>query len=628
MDNIDIGPARDCGRPVNAWTSAGFALLIFALWMLARPFRGIAHDSVVYTLFAIARLHPDSVGHDFSMALGTQDHYTLFTPLYAWVIRAWGIDHAAALVTFITQVGFFTVCWQLARRFMRLDLVLLAMGLLVMLPGFYGGGLVFAYVEMFATPRQPAEVLVLAGLLTAMSGRKVLAGVFMLAGMLLHPIIAATGVALWVVLDLALPWPRQALLVTGCLAFPLVVLAGVLPIGPFAKFDPAWFDVLWERLKYLWPTQWNAAAWYAVALAFGTLVMGALGCTQQQLRRLCLAVLITSGLGLLTAMVGGDLLHVALVGKVQMWRWLWLSGLMSVLLLPMIVVDCWRLEGGGRAAILLLASAWLVQTDALMLIPLVAGCLCLTPYARAMSAHDARVVLYGTGITLAVCAAIWVAHQYPLLRESFVAVMTSGAHYTQRVGQFQAIATSNALPLVLVLLWMGLRHASVRGGQLITLLGAAICVVIAPYAWATWTQTAYSTQRIAAFEPWRQVIPAGTEVLFPSGSTPPANAWFLLQRASYWSLSQMSGMVFSKELTVLSTHREDTLGKLPDRLEQIVKRDDDLSYDPANTLARLCAIRDLKFIASWQDLGPTPYPAMTPPDALPGRTLRLYRCGQ
>ena len=612
---------------ISAWPSAGLALLILALWMLARPFRGIAHDSVVYTLFAMARLHPESVGHDFSIALGTQDHYTLFTPLYAWAIRAWGIDHAAALITFITQAGSFTVCWQLARRFMHAHLALLAMALLVALPGFYGGGLVFGYVEMFATPRQPAEVLVLAGLLAALSGRKVLAGLFMLAGMLLHPIIAAAGVALWAVHDLALPRPRQALLITGCLAIPLVVVAGVLPIGPFAKFDPAWFDVLWERLKYLWPTQWNASDWYAEVLAFGPLIMGTLGCAQQQLRRVCLAVLIASGLGLLAAMAGGDLLHLVLVVKIQMWRCVWLSGLMSALLVPRIVADCWRLGDGGRAAVLLLSAAWFVQADALMLIPLVAGCLCLTPYARAMNAHDARVVLYGASITLTVCAAIWVAHQYPLLRGPSIAVMTSKAHYAQRIGQFQVIATSSALPLVLVLLWMGLRHVSIRSGQLITLLGAALCVGLAPHAWSNWTQVVYSAQRIAAFEPWRQIIPAGTEVLFPS-SSPPVDAWFLLQRASYWSLSQMSGMVFSKELTVLSTRREDTLGKLPDRLEQIVRRDDDTPDHPVDTLARLCAIQDLRFIASWQELGPTPYPTMTPPDALPGHTLRLYRCGQ
>ena len=43
-----------------------------------------------------------------------------------------------------------------------------ALGLLVVLPAYYGGNLVFAYIEMFPTPRQPAEVLVLAGLIAAL----------------------------------------------------------------------------------------------------------------------------------------------------------------------------------------------------------------------------------------------------------------------------------------------------------------------------------------------------------------------------------------------------------------------------------------------------------------------------
>jgi len=129
---------------INNRACTGFARLICAPWALTHPFRGIAHDSIVYTLFPVARLHPESIGHDFSISLGAQDHYTIFTPLYAGIINALGIDAAAALITFITQAAFLWVCWRLGRRFIQPALMLLVLAPLVIRPTYYGGGLVFS----------------------------------------------------------------------------------------------------------------------------------------------------------------------------------------------------------------------------------------------------------------------------------------------------------------------------------------------------------------------------------------------------------------------------------------------------------------------------------------------------
>src|SRR5690348_17733899 len=85
----------------------GLILCIAAFWMLEHPYEGIVHDSVLYAFQALARLHPQSLGHDIYLTLGTQDRYTLFSPLAAAAMRAVGVERAAEILTFAAQMGFF-----------------------------------------------------------------------------------------------------------------------------------------------------------------------------------------------------------------------------------------------------------------------------------------------------------------------------------------------------------------------------------------------------------------------------------------------------------------------------------------------------------------------------------------
>ena len=66
---------------------AGLACLIVAFWMIIHPYRGLEHDSVLYAVLALARLHPATFGHDLFVRYGTQDHFTVFSPLFAAAIR-------------------------------------------------------------------------------------------------------------------------------------------------------------------------------------------------------------------------------------------------------------------------------------------------------------------------------------------------------------------------------------------------------------------------------------------------------------------------------------------------------------------------------------------------------------
>ena len=80
---------------------------------------------------------------------------------------------------------------------------------------------------------------------------------------------------------------------------------------------------------------------------------------------------------------------------------------------------------------------------------------------------------------------------------------------------------------------------------------------------------------------------------------------------------------------MLGTHREDALGSQTHALyltPDAWAKESPAEQAPGVVLARLCKIQDLEFMASWNDLGPTPYPPVRPPDAPANRVLRLYRC--
>ena len=72
------------------------ALLITGLYLFLHPYQGLIHDARLYTLQALNHLHPDLYSNDVFLKYGSQDSYTLFTPVYAvgsaGIVCADGVD--------------------------------------------------------------------------------------------------------------------------------------------------------------------------------------------------------------------------------------------------------------------------------------------------------------------------------------------------------------------------------------------------------------------------------------------------------------------------------------------------------------------------------------------------------
>ena len=612
----------------------GLALLAVALWLLIHPFRGIEHDSALYTLLAQARLHPQSLGHDLFVRYGTQNNFTIFSPIYAALIRIIGMERAAAVLTFLTHVGFFGCAWLLARRFMPSARALLAMGLLAVLPAYYGHGEVFAFTESFITPRQPAEAFVLAAIIAMLGSRQWLAAVWLTAAVLLHPIIAAPGVMLCLLLKFGMPRPRAAAMVVAGGTVALLFVAAVLPFGPLIHFDEQWLSVLQVRLAYLFPTRWGAATFGGVAAPIAVLIVGACAATDLRLRNLCLIAALTVLYGLAAGVLGGDLLHIAMASQLQTWRWLWLSMVLAIALSPVIAVNCWRAGPLLRAAAVLLLSAWLTSADSFSLLPAGLACICALLHRHlSVQQHTGTASLaipnpifieVGAWAVAAVGIVILLGQVHSAISQ-LQALNPSHLLYDTRVRQAQILTFNGIVPtLLLVLATCAVETGVPRTSLAIGLLGLIACLAMVPYGIRTWTRIRYSDERYAAFEPWRRAIPPAAEVLWPD---PPPDDWFVLGRASYWSLYQMAGMVFSRDVTMIGTQRESAVTP---RLHLISTEQADSAgsgQPPGHAVAEVCKLFRLEFFASWNDLGPTPYPPLAPHAEQPRRVLHLYRCG-
>ncbi len=610
-------PEVATSRSVKPLALAGLALFAVAFWMLQHPYEGLVHDSVLYSFSALARLHPDSLSSDIFLRLGSQDRYTIFSPIAAAAIQLFGLEKAAALLTCIAQLGFFSSAWFLARRLMSPPLAFLAVALLISLPSVYGGGHLFSYAESFMTPRVPAEALVFAALAAMLARKYVLCSVFAFVALLVHPLIAAAGIALALVLHVGIPRPRLALVVAGGAFAALVATAMLIPFGPFARFDAAWFEMLHSRLPYLYPTNWSTQDWGHASVPFAVLAVGLITAPAGLVRTLCLAALLTGLAALTLALLGSDLLHIVIVTQVQPWRWLWISNSLAVLLIPVIAGNCWRGSDVTRAAAVLLAAAWVCVDESFApLIGLLAVGAVLAR-ERVRDPKQVRLMLFGAWAVLAIGLLLFLGTVLGVLRklaqiEPDPILYDSGFLLVLR--QLRPWASGGVLPVCLLLFaWFAGASGKSRAPAVAVLaVGLALCAAVAPLARNSWSLTAFPQSLRDQFAGWREQIPTQAEVLWIQT---PLGPWYLLERSSYWSLEQMAGLAFSRATAMELTRRESVLTHLPK------------TSDRAQELANACrSIPEIGFIVTPRDLGPTSFAPVTLTGRQGSRDLHLYAC--
>jgi hypothetical protein len=621
----------------------GTLFTVIAIWMLAHPYLGIEYnDSALYSLLAMARLHPQSLPADVFLRFGSQDTYTVFSPLFAAAIRMFDLEPAAAALAFAGQMTFIICGWLLARSVMSARLALLSVGLLIALPSNYGVAHSFNYVESFLTPRQLAEAAILAALAANLARRYALMCVCLLAAIVLHPIMALAGIVMLGCLHVAVPRPKLALVVAACAALLSLVPILVIPHGNFAPFDPQWLSLVTSGAWYLFLWQWKLADWAHVALSIAVLALGASTSSVPVVRKLCLATVLTAACSLAVCWFYLDVLHSVLFTQMQPWRWLWLVASLAVLLLPVIIRDCWRIGPPGRTAVVLLGATWMlsyITADSYVAWTCIALACIACMMIRFENPPAVRLIFFAS------CALLVCAFMGNLaFKLQYVALNATDATHENLLdakalqswggdGVLYALALVGAWSLIA---WQGSRLSAL----LLCAAAGISCLALVPLAWRSWTNFHYTAQSRASFAPWRDLIPQHAQVVWPRN---PMGAWYLLERPSYYSGHQLAGDVFSRPKAI-EIHRRASLVAsalqatapspvTPTHASGTARSDDGTPTVPPNAdnlnapgLAVLCSDPQLDFYVSWTSLGPTPAGVIVPNPAKPRHQLHLYRC--
>jgi hypothetical protein len=527
----------------RATSTAAFVLVLVALWLLTHRYRGFAGDAKLYAIQALARIHP-GLTHDLYLQNVSQDQFTIFSPLYAWCIELVGLPYAETALTIVFKVWLLAAAWSLARELSSSRVAFLAAASLIIMPAGYGAGQVFQYAEDWLTARSLAEALVITSLALHFRGFRVTGLLIAVGALFVHPLMALPGVlllmCLWVPSRIGLLGAGAGILVSLVIALGAVLLPSAARV--FTVMDADWFEVTRERSIFLFLQFWSVDDWKLNVRPFITLTISVLAVSDPRIRRLGLAAMLVGATGLVVALIAGLIGPVAIMIQGQAWRWVWVTGFIAVLLLVPSVARVWRDDRCGPICAMLLIGGWTFAA--------VDGVLCLALSLLFWLMRDrltARVAHYLRWAAAALCAVIviWViANCWSI---SSVAHLVSGREpfAITSIKNFMELDMVSPLLVASLTYWIG-RSKSAAAPAAISAALVALSVLAAPGAFKAVGQIG-ATATTAEFSDWREAIPADSNVLVVPSPSSAAFAWFTLERPSYLSEDQSSGVVFSRQ---------------------------------------------------------------------------------
>jgi hypothetical protein len=521
----------------SAWTAAFLLLVTLALMFGAMPYRGIRHDGILYMGQALSHLNPAWAANDLFFAHGSQDQFSIFSRIVAWLIRRFD----AATVDMTLLRGAWLV-WLVALFALVRDFPLrerwLSVLAVVAATHIYGTTRVFSFMEPFVTARTWAEPVTILALVALLRGRMALAFLAFALAMALHPLVAlpAGAVALAYLIREDRRWAALLLL-----AIPVIGLA-IAGVGPFANllrtYDPDWFRATVMANDAVYISEWTIPDGMA-ALAHCVVLWLACRGDDKPFARLGRATLVVSPILCLISFVGADVLHNILITQLQLWRVTWLLDLLALAGLPRLLTSQWRRGPKGRCAAIavfvamyalddLLPTGWMFAAWAAMALLLSAGRAETKPWVLRLAVI--ATVLCGLGI-----AGLQVQR----------AIAQMDVHdQGMRIGEPLSIFFSTpliALPAIVALIWLWERGAMPRA------VAAAAAVGLFGVAATHWDQRSpwarYVESAPRGTHPFAALIPPDAQVYWHEQT---AATWILLQRANFISLSQSSGLLFNR----------------------------------------------------------------------------------
>jgi hypothetical protein len=619
------GLPRDALR--RGATILALVVSLVLLWSLTHHYLGLGGDARLYAVQALAREHPNLL-NDLYLKDTSQDSYTLFSDFYERCIRLIGLKYAALTLAVAFKIAFYAAAFVLVRRLFDGTRAYLAVAILMVASSAYGAFGVFHYAEDWLTARSAAEALVVAALASSVCGHRIWALLLVCGAILLHPLMALPGL-LWLICL----WLPFRLSVLGALG-GIVLVLGVALIAAFEPsmphplvVDPAWLEVVRERSQFLFLKLWRVNDWSLNARPFLTLSLSVLAIADPRAQRICSTAMLVGAAGVAVALIGSLIGPVSILLQGQAWRWVWATTFASVLLLVPTLQALWRGGSAGRWCVFLVICGWTFST--------IAGTTCLM-FAWILWSIRRRfndpwaVRVRGAGILLSMLMVAWTG------RSAWTAAWMrpdgiDGSTWS-RVTSVPGMPLLSFAIIGAVACWVRATRSPVVL-SLMTVGLVAACLESVPRALAD-GESAGSVAKFNEYADWRRAIPLEANVLVVPSPNSAAFAWFTLERPSYLTVDQSSGVVFSRATAVEVRRRSQVLLPLMDpdwrllsNMAQVRSgaRGNPSSVRPLTRerLSSVCGDLQLNFVIAAQNVGFGPLR-----HALPGgrEDWYLYDC--
>lgn len=220
-----------------------YAIISILFFLCVNHFDGFLQDAVLYTLQAMHHINPERFIGDIAFMYGSQDDFTLFSPIYSFFIKTLPIDTAALLLCIIIHILFaFSAALMVWKWTKILHCNWLAPIITLAFFSLYSYGesrneFVFTIktIEAFPVPRTLSAALGFMGLAFFKNKWKCLP--YFVLGTLIHPITAGWCLPLWCCYHFSKS--RIPILVFSIL-IPLTIFWGK---EPWAEAPKEWINI-------------------------------------------------------------------------------------------------------------------------------------------------------------------------------------------------------------------------------------------------------------------------------------------------------------------------------------------------------------------------------------------------
>ena len=582
--------------------------MLISLWAVMHRSQGITLDGKLYAMQAMARLHP-GLASDVYLQNISQDRYTIFSQIYAAVIGRMGLESAELWLFVMCSVWFLAAAWVLARELWSAEFAWLAVAMLVITVGYYGGARILHFSENYLTARSLAEALVVTSLACHFRGSRRIGLLVVVSAFFIHPIMAMPGFLLLICLHFSI---RQALIGAAAgllLTFVLALTASIAPGGMHILqiVDAPWLEVVTQRSQFLFFQYWTVGDWEMNIRPLLSLAVTASVIPEERIRRLCAAAALVGSVGMGVNYIGSTVGPVAILLQGQAWRWMWVSSFAAILLLVPTAFRAWRDSKCGPICACLVISAWTFPA----IQPIAALALAWSLWSlRSRITDNVAKYLHWAAMAFVAIAVAWTL---ATAWNSLTSPMAESGRDPAWIADIRAVCALQIPAVMFVgLFWYAVTSRQTAWAWTLGAVMAVVAALILPVSLKQ-VGTLSSDAEFEEFADWRSAIPPADSVLVVPTANSASFVWFTLLRPSYMSVDQSAGVVFARDAALEIRRRSEVLLPIADPDWQLLKQNLRTAHGhkpqqttrPLTTqaLISICGDPRLDFVAAKEDLG-------------------------